>query len=284
MRDEATVLRQVSEWAEATRNVRTVILTSSRADPLSQPDLLSDYDLRVFVRDIEPITRNDQWLQSFGSIMVRWPLTPQSTWRPGWTTQLIVFDDGVRIDFQFTEGTTAEFNQFDHSYRILCDKEHLADSWSGDSFSALIERPTLEAFLERINAFWWDILYVAKGLWRGELNYAKHILDGTIRYEKLLPVLRWYIGLEKGWDTRVGIHGRWLHRQLDQDTWDEYRRTFADAQTDRNWSALLATVGLFRRISKAVAAELGYDYPDQTDQKVSAFIEHIRTSQRASER
>jgi aminoglycoside 6-adenylyltransferase len=191
-----------------------------------------------------------------------------------------VFEDGVRIDFQVTAGTTADLDRYDYVYKILCDKDHLADSWPDQSFSTQIERPTPEAFLDRINAFWWDILYAAKGLWRGELNYAKYILDGTIRYEKLLPVLSWYIGLENGWETRVGIHGRWLHRHLDQDTWNEYLRTFADAQNDNTWSALLATVALFRRISKAVAADLAYEYPDQTDQKVSSFIECIRTSQR----
>jgi aminoglycoside 6-adenylyltransferase len=278
MRNEGTVLRQVSDWAEASENVRTVILTSSRADPLSHPDRLSDYDLQVFVREVEPITRNDQWLQPFGSIMVRWPLLPQCTSRPGWVTQLVVFEDGVRIDFQFTEGANPNLDRHDRSYRILCDKEHLADSWAAPAFPAEIEPPTAEAFLERMNAFWWDILYVAKGLWRGELNYAKYILDGSLRYEKLLPVLRWYIGLEKGWDTRVGIHGRWLQRHLDADTWHEYVRTFADAQPDRNWAALLTTIGLFRRIAKAVAAGLDYEYPDLTDQKVSAFIEHIRAS------
>jgi aminoglycoside 6-adenylyltransferase len=278
MRDEATVLRQVSEWAESAQNIRTVILTSSRADPLSHPDMLSDYDLQVFVHDLEPITRDDQWLQSFGAIMVRWPLSPQSTSTPGWITQLVVLEDGVRIDFQFTEGKLPRFDEHDHSYTVLGDKDHLADAWPNNSFATPIERPSAEAFLDRTNAFWWDILYVAKGLWRGELNYAKYILDGTIRYEKLLPVLRWHIGLQHGWETRLGLHDRWLHRYLDPPTWDEYLQTFADAQTEANWSALLTTTRLFRRTAQAVAAELGCEYPDQTDKNVTAFIEHIRTS------
>lgn len=56
--------------------VQTVILTSSRADPLRGPDLLSDDDLQVFVRGTGLVTRDDAWLEPFGAIMARWPLAP----------------------------------------------------------------------------------------------------------------------------------------------------------------------------------------------------------------
>lgn len=71
MRSEQEVINQLRRWADAQPNVRTLILTSSRADPHRQPDLLSDYDVEVFVRDVSPFTADDAWVRTFGRIMVR---------------------------------------------------------------------------------------------------------------------------------------------------------------------------------------------------------------------
>jgi hypothetical protein len=34
--------------------------------------------------------------------MIKWPLTPMSTFDKNWITRLVLFDSGVRIDFQIT--------------------------------------------------------------------------------------------------------------------------------------------------------------------------------------
>jgi aminoglycoside 6-adenylyltransferase len=52
------------------------------------------------VSDIEPFLEGDEWLEAFGSVMVRWPLRPRSTFDENWLTRLVLFNDGVRIDFQ----------------------------------------------------------------------------------------------------------------------------------------------------------------------------------------
>ena len=51
MKADPAVIDRIRAWATSLDDVRTVILTSSRADPRREPDLLSDYDLQVFVRD-----------------------------------------------------------------------------------------------------------------------------------------------------------------------------------------------------------------------------------------
>ena len=277
MRSENAVLDQIRDWADSWDNVRAVILTGSRADPGRQPDVLSDYDVQVFVRDTDRIVRDDEWLRPLGTVMVRWPIRPRPTFSEDWITQLVLFDDGVRIDFQITAKRNRLTDEHDNWYKILADKDHLAESWGAPTFGTGASKvPTAEAYQDRLNAFWWDIIYVAKGLWRGELNYARYVLDSTIRFETLQPLLQWYIGVNQGWDVQTGLRGRWLHRHLDVSSWNDYTATFADSSPENNWSALFATISLVRRTGKAIGESLGYEYPDQVDRKVTKFIEMIR--------
>ena len=54
MKSEQEMLRQLTAWAEAREDVRAAILTSSRANPRANPDIFSDYDVILAVRDIKP--------------------------------------------------------------------------------------------------------------------------------------------------------------------------------------------------------------------------------------
>jgi aminoglycoside 6-adenylyltransferase len=277
MRSERIVLAQLRSWAENRDNVRAVILVGSRADPNRKPDLLSDYDIEVYVENTGPMVRDDSWVSEFGPIMVRWPSRPRPTFSEEWVTQLVLFDDGVRIDFQVTAKEPRESQELDGGYRTLVDKDGLTKHLPSPSYSRHVVRcPSSEAFDSRIDAFWWDIVYVAKGLRRGELNYAKGMLDGTIRFDKLQPLIEWYIGVLHGWSVDVGIYGRWFHHYLDTPTWEHYRRTFAEASMEDNWRALFETIEFVRAIGGRVAEALDFEYPDETDLKVIRSIQEIR--------
>lgn len=279
MRTEQVVLSQLQNWAENEDNIRALILVGSRVDPRREPDLLSDYDIEVYVRETEPITRDgSSWISEFGSVMVRWPLWPQPTFSDEWITQLVLFDDGIRIDFQFTTKKPAECQGFDDEYRVLVDKDGRTEHLPTPTYSThTVRRPTVEAFDCRMAAFWWDIIYVAKGLRRGELNYAKYMLDGTIRFDKLQPLTEWYVGVIHGFfSVDVGIFGRWFHRYLDEETWQLYLQTFAGASIEDNWRALFETIDFVRVIGKHVAETCGFDYPEEVDTKVSRYIKDIK--------
>jgi aminoglycoside 6-adenylyltransferase len=275
VRSEHEVLTLLLHWADDSENIRALILNGSRGDPSRKPDQLSDYDAAVFVRDLRPIT-DDRWLGHFGDIIVRWPLTPQQTLGPGWITQLALFDDGVRIDFQFTTPRTSTVEQAAPFHCVVIDKDQFTESLSGLPVEGTtIEPPTASEFSDRINAFWWDIPYVAKALARGEIDYAKFSLDTDIRLHKVHPLLRWYIGMKHGPDTDVGIHGRWFRRYLDDATWSAYLNTFSGGQIDDQWRAMFAMTSLVRTIATELADHYQTEYPDQTDAQVSAYLHTI---------
>ncbi len=277
MKTEQEILTQLKRWAEAHPNVRTMILTSSRADPHRQPDVLSDYDVEVFVRDLTPFTENDAWVHRFGEIMVRWPRKPTPTFSDEWITQLVLYEDGTRIDFQVTALPPGASENLAAGYRVLVDKDGGGATLPEPTYARFhVQAPTAEAFADRVNAFWWDVIYVAKALQRGELNYAKYMLDGAIRFDQLLPLLKWHVALHHAQPVNVGVYGRWLHRRLDPDLWMLYRRTFADADFEDNWRSLFATLALVRRLGHDIADACGFDYPETTDRQVTDYIRWIQ--------
>ena len=125
VRAEEEVLTQFDNWAHGNDLVRAALLTSSRVDPERAIDCLSDYDIEMYVADLRPFQQNDDWLHAFGPVMVRWPYKPRSTFDEKWITRLVLFKDGVRIDFQITDKTRIEPDTYNNGYRVLIDKNSL---------------------------------------------------------------------------------------------------------------------------------------------------------------
>jgi aminoglycoside 6-adenylyltransferase len=62
--------------------------------------------------------------------MVRWPFKPSSTgFKDGnWITRLILFKDGLRIDFQITDQLKIKEDAYANGYRILIDKDGITEN------------------------------------------------------------------------------------------------------------------------------------------------------------
>jgi len=259
-----------------TEAIRTVVLCGSRADPARHPDAYSDYDIEVFVTSTAPFLSDGGWITRFGDVLVRWPLNPRPTGRDDTITQLVQYTDGARIDFQITDAEPARGESVREPYRVLVDKDGLVSTLPPVPAARTVSKPTEEELTDRANAFWWDSIYVARALCRDELNYARYMLDSMLRFSMVGPMLEWYVGCTRGWDTNVGIHGRWFRRHLSPEVWALYLRTFADADSEANWRALFAMVDLVQLIGLAVAENLGYGFDSETGRAVGRFIQSMR--------
>jgi aminoglycoside 6-adenylyltransferase len=283
MKSESSVLSDLMSWAFESDNVRMIALNGSRGDPGRVPDLLSDYDVAVFVNDLAPIL-DDRWLDRFGEIMVRSPLRPESTLDPAWITQLVLFSDGVRIDFQFTTPATTKIEQSGPYHCVLVDKDRLSESISGVPVEgATIELPSEAEFADRINAFWWDIPYVAKALHRSEIDYARYVMEGDLRFNKLHPLIRWHIGVRHGTATDAGIFGRWFARYLEDEIWEAYLETYSGADPEDQWRAMFAMTRFVEMLGKQIASELGFTYPEEIGSRVEHYLHRVRQSAGACE-
>lgn len=280
MRTEEQVLAQFDAWARGNALVRAAVLTGSRADPERKTDFLSDYDIELYVTDLRPFRRDDEWLSAFGPVMVRWPFRPRSTGRGGWVTRLVLFKDGVRIDFQITDQTAIAPGVHDDGYRVLVDKDDLSAGLASPTRSEhLVKKPTREEFDRVVHEFWWDAAYVPKYLWRDQLPFAASMLGQAVRDEYLHTVIEWSIGLQHDWSVNTGVRGCRFRRYLDDRTWAEYTTTFAGADTEDNWRAFFSAVALFRRLAGTVGERLGYEYPEQLDRETTDYFARIRSCQ-----
>jgi aminoglycoside 6-adenylyltransferase len=272
---ESDVLHALVQWAEDDDNIRAIIVNGSRGDPGRVPDDLSDYDVAVLMRNPESV-KDDRWISRFGDIMVRWPMTPGDTGLPGWITQLVLFRSGLRIDFQFGSTKTGSIECAGPFHCVLVDRDQLTEAIERrDVPGTSIDPPTEDEFIDRINAFWWDIPYVAKALRRDELDYARYIMDGDTRFEKLHPLIRWKIGMEHGSSTDVGIFGRWFQRYLDDNVWARYLETFSGADSDDQWRAMFAMCRFVEELGTEIAGHYGFEYPDETGEMVTEYLQKL---------
>jgi aminoglycoside 6-adenylyltransferase len=276
MTQEDKVLQKLQNWAQSEHNVRAMILTSSRVDPNAQIDKLSDYDIELYVKDIEPFM-NDDWLSILGDVMVRWPLQPMSTFDTNWITRLIQFTNKVRIDFQITAQKQKKPIRYDSGYQVLIDKNGIEKFIAKPTYKEhLIKKPTEEEFMILVNDFFWDATYVPKNLWRKDLFYAKYMFDRVLRFEYFERITEWYIAAQHDWAISTNKHGRYFQKYLSEKEWQEITQTFADSDFENNWNAFFKMLSVFSRYAKAIAQKLDYPYPENVAREVIKYCYEIK--------
>ena len=279
MRSEKEMLELILNFAQATDDVRAVIMNGSRVNPNAKKDPFQDYDIVYFVRNVEPFRRNPEVVSYFGDILIL--QIPEDMGDPpakknGGYGYLMQFMDGNRIDLSFYPLEAAGQLVSDSLTVVLLDKEGLLGELPPPSdHGYLPQKPTAKSFEDCCNEFWWLNPYVAKGLWRDELTYAKYMLDTLVR-EQLMKMLFWYFGSKTDFQRSPGKLGKYLKGQIDDELWALLERTYSDSIPEHIWDSLFVIDELFRRVSQVVASSFGYVYPLQDDLRVSDYIRRIK--------
>jgi aminoglycoside 6-adenylyltransferase len=281
------VLNTIIQWANGKDEIRAVLLTSTRAVPNAHVDILSDYDVILIVRDIQPFVSDKTWLNDFGDVLVVYwdPIYPHPTFGIDCCANVTQYADGLKIDFtlwsvdlfQKIVAAPVLLDELDAGYKILLDKDNLTATVQAPTFKAyVLKPPTLEHYQTHVNDFLTDAPYVAKCLWRGELLPLKWALDYDMKHVYLRQVLEWRVGVEHNWSVPVGSLGKGLKKRLPTDIWTALEETYVGADTKDNWDALTKTMALFRRIASEVGAHLGYTYPNDLHERIMVYVEHIK--------
>jgi aminoglycoside 6-adenylyltransferase len=113
--------------------------------------------------------------------------------------------------------------------------------------------------------------YIAKGILRDELPYAKYMFDvvlmGCIR-----KLLCWHIGSEHNWSVNPGYCEKWFKRYLPADLYNEFVALFPTTDYTEMLESLSKSGDFIRKIGILLADSLSYPYPTQEDAQVTAFI------------
>jgi aminoglycoside 6-adenylyltransferase len=254
-------------------------MVGSRANPNVPRDPFQDFDIVYLVTDVAAFKYNFDWIKRFGEIMIM--QMPEDMQDPppsndGGFVYLMQFTDGNRIDLGIYPVTKLDELGKDSLSLVLLDKDRIIGPVAPASESDYLPKPpTAKVFSDCCNEFWWVCPYVAKGLWREEITYAKHMLDQVVRVE-LMKILVWHIGVKTRFLRNPGKLGKYFNRYLEPELWAMLLKTYADASYEHTWDALVTTCDLFRMVAVRLAAHFGFDYPHSDDEKVSAHLRHVR--------
>ncbi len=280
MRSEQEMLDLIIGTAQKDDRVRAVIMNGSRVNPHAPKDFFQDFDVVYLVTEKESFLADPTWIKVFGELMILQLPDEMSDPPPGGKTSygyLMQFADGNRIDLGIFPVSKLGELEDDSLTLTLLDKDGILPKFPPPNDSGYLPRsPTAKQFFDCTNEFWWCSPYVAKGLWRREIVYAKHMLDLYVR-EQLDKMVWWYVGMRTGNKISPGKLGKYFEKCLEPELWQMLLRTYSDAEYQHTWDALLAMGDLFRRLAIPVADHFGYTYPFGDDQRVTAHLHHVRT-------
>jgi aminoglycoside 6-adenylyltransferase len=279
MRSEQEMLKLILDTAREDERIRAVIMNGSRANPNASRDFFQDYDIVYFVTDILSFKNNYKWIKRFGELMIL--QEPEEMDDPpagpgGYFTYLMQFKDGNRIDLGIYPLEKLDERSEDSLSVVLLDKDGRVPALPQPNESDYLPKKlTAKAFGDCCNEFWWVCPYVAKGLWRREIVYARFMLDEVVRAQ-LMKMLTWQIGIKTDFTINPGYHGKYFQKYLEPEMWDMLMETYARGDYESTWEALLGMGRLFRDTAREVAVHFGFTYPQEEDDNVSAHLRHVR--------
>lgn len=280
MRSEQEILDLILNVAKRDDRVRAVVLNGSRADPNVPKDIFQDYDVAFLVTELDSFLADKNWVDVFGERMILQTPEDMELFPPelgGTFSYLMQFTDGNRIDLSLIPlEQEASFFQEDSLTIVLLDKDDRSPKLPPpNDASYRVKPPTARMFADCCNEFWWVSIMVAKGLWRKQTIYALESLNGLVR-PMLIQMLKWQIGVRTDYSANTGKFGKYLEKYLHPSCWQELLSTYCGANHEDLWKALFAACDLFRKTAKDIAGHFGFQYPGGDDERVSAFLKHIK--------
>ena len=277
MRSEREMIDLIIAFAQQDERIRIVTLEGSRTNVNIPKDEFQDYDVTYIVTDMKSFIENDEWLNTFGKIIMMQKPEAMELFPPAEKgfSYLMLFDDYNKIDLTlFPLEDLDEYFKNDKLVSVLLDK----DGWINREIVPTdvdyhVRKPSAREFDDCCNEFWHVTPYVVKGLCRKEILFAIDHLNQILRFE-LLRMISWKVGVETNFSLSIGKNFKFLNRYTPEDLWNRLLSSYRMDSYENMWESLFTCLQLFREVSKEVAEMLGYDYPEY-DQNITRYTEDM---------
>jgi len=278
MRSENEVLALILNVANADERIRAVLLNGSKANPNSKRDIFQDFDIVYMVNEIDTFIRDHSWIDIFGErIILQMPAQMEIEEiknEPVSFSYLMLFKDRNRIDLTLfpVDKIKDEFEK-DSLTLLLLDKDNLFSSLPpSGNIDYLIEKPTEKMFRDCCNEFWWVCPYVAKGLWRQEIIYAKDMLENPVR-KMFLKLIEWHIGVETGFSVSFGKSGKNMQAYISPELYNKIISTYPNAEAGSIWKSLFIMAGIVSDLAKDISKKLSFEYHTDEEDNVVEYLQ-----------
>jgi aminoglycoside 6-adenylyltransferase len=270
------LLERIVEWAQSNSNVIALVITGSRARRQGESvDEFSDFDLEIIAENPDQLATNDEWLRSFGPILVYLSLSEGQPF----PTRLIFYEDGIKVDFRLCtrerisdmRGANGLDDLYERGYRVLLDKDGITSGLpEAQGAFPTTKPPTQQEFSAVVNEFWFEAAHIPRYLLRGELWVVK-TRDWTMK-QLLLQMLEWHAITRQKRPVDVWHIGTHMKDWADEETWQELHAVYSHFDAPDSRTGLTAMTTLFRRLAKEVATAIGIEYPAGPDTSVSGYV------------
>jgi aminoglycoside 6-adenylyltransferase len=239
------------------------------------------------VDDLESFTIDNSWTNMFGEQIIS-QLPDEMTFGDENCnkekisfTYLMLFKDSNRIDLTLFPKQKLQPDFKPDSLTILwLDKDNLFTSLPKSSDKDYyIQKPSEKDFADTCNEFWWVSTYVAKGLLRNEIIYAKESLETVVR-PMLMKVLKWKVGIENNFGVSFGKSGKFLKSYLSDNLYKKLLLTYSNFETEENWKALFLMTEIFQETSESIAEEFGFIVNKKEQQNTIAYLKELHDRQK----
>ena len=279
MRSETHIKSLITDFANNDKRVRAVLLNGSRANPDVKPDRFQDFDIVFIVNDLNSFIIDHSWTNIFGEKLI-WQLPGEMMFGNDEKTigfsYLMLFSDQNRIDL-----TLFPISKFESEFKVdslttvWIDKDTLFPNINEPcNKDYLIGKPTQKEFSDTCNEFWWVSTYVAKGLAREEIIYAKAILETVVR-PMFIKLIEWKIGSENNFSVSIGKAGKFIERYLNETDYLKVLATYADAGIQDNWESVFLMTDLFAQFANDFSMQQKFDYNKSEQQNVIGYLRQL---------
>ncbi len=269
--------------AISNERIRMVLLNGSRANPNAAKDIFQDYDIIYIVRDIKAFKADHSWIDIFGKRLIL-QMPDDMVMFDGNDDKnknetfayLMLFEDGSRIDLTLypIEKITTQFNPGSLCV-LLLDKDNLFPDFPLPADKDyLIKKPGEKEFSDCCNEFWWVSTYIAKGLWRGDITYAKDILENPVR-KMFMKMIEWHIGAATMFTISFGKSGKNMRDNIDQALWNKILTTYPDAEPGNIWNSLFIMTDIFRELAVEIADNFQFKYNSVEDKNIVEYLKKV---------
>ena len=273
MRTEPQMLDLILQTAKVLQ-VDAVAMSGSRTNPKSPKDEFQDYDVVYIVDDLDNLTCDLAWLDSFGKRIIE-----QHNVLGNRRLYLMLFEDGNRIDLTLCpKDHIQEWVDSEADCTVLKDEKGLFESYTTSPDRYWTSPASQTDFEKACNEFWWVSAYVVKGIYRNHLVYATDHLYGICQQE-LLKLLAWQVAADKG-TVDVGKNYKYLFQYLPVEKEKEFTALLDFSNQKKITKSLLATMDFFQKEAQAFSRKTGFPYENEIAEKMIEYAkERLETNE-----
>lgn len=284
MRTYEEMYNLILNEAKSDERIRAMTMEGSVVTDGAVHDAFSDFDITFFVKDIREFTKDRNYMERFGKILILqcpddWyeaPYDYNGTENFAFLTQ---YEDGNRIDLTIIDVSNISKQAGFTEPRKVCvnkdDFKELKDITTNEVF--YIKRPTEFEYFNTCNEFRWVANYVTKGLCRHELYYAKRAMD-VYMMDMFIKMINWKVAVDNGFKVTTGANSKYLKKYLSYDEMLRFTGIFANGEYEDIWEKLFLFYDYFAELARYVADKLSFKFDEDETAGVRAFMEERRGS------